>query len=104
MKRLLIAAALGFASLSAQATDIAISNTDTYAKIQNNERNVLFIDVRDPVEIMFVGSTDAVHANVPFMLVDRTQWNAEKGVFRLYRNPDFIDQVKLQLARQGLRA
>ena len=104
MKRLLIAAALGFASLSAQATDIAISNTDTYAKIQNNERNVLFIDVRDPVEIMFVGFADAVHANVPFMMVDRTQWNAEKGVFRLYRNPDFINQVKLQLARRGLSA
>lgn len=104
MKRLLIAAALGFASLAAHAADIAISAQDTYAKIQNNEKNVLFIDVRDPVEIMFVGFSDAVHANVPFMMVDRTQWNAEKGVFRLYRNPDFIDQVKLQLARRGLSA
>ena len=102
MKRLLIAAALGFASLAAHAADLGISAQDTYAKIQNNEKNVLFIDVRDPVEIMFVGFTDAVHANVPFMLVDRTQWNAEKGVFRLYRNPDFINQVKLQLAKRGL--
>ena len=102
MKRLLIAAAIGFASLAAQAADMAISAQDTYAKIQKGERNVLFIDVRDPVEIMFVGSTDAAHANVPFMLVDRTQWNAEKGVFRLYRNPDFINQVKLQLAKRGL--
>ena len=65
---------------------------------------MLFLDVRDPVEIMFVGSTDAAHANVPFMLVDRTQWNAERGVFRLYRNPDFINQVKLELARRGLSA
>ena len=104
MKRLLIATALGIASLAAQAADIAISAQDTYAKIQSNERNVLFIDVRDPVEIMFVGFADAVHANVPFMMVDRTQWNAEKGVFRLYRNPDFINQVKLQLARRGLSA
>ena len=32
MKRLLIAAALGFASLSAQATDIAISNTDDHLR------------------------------------------------------------------------
>ena len=104
MKRLLIAAALGFASLAAHAADLGISAQDTYAKIQNNEKNVLFIDVRDPVEIMFVGFADAVHANVPFMMVDRTQWNAEKGVFRLYRNPDFIDQVKLQLARRGLSA
>ena len=93
MKRLLIAAAIGFASLTAQAADMAISAADTYTRIQQGERNVLFIDVRDPVEIMFVGFTDAVHANVPFMLVDRTQWNAEKGVFRLYRNPDFINQV-----------
>ena len=104
MKRLLIAAALGFASLAAHAADLGISAQDTYAKIQNNEKNVLFIDVRDPVEIMFVGFADAVHANVPFMMVDRTQWNAEKGVFRLYRNPDFINQVKLQLARRGLSA
>jgi len=104
MKRLLIATALGFASLAAQAAELAISAQDTYAKIQRNERNVLFIDVRDPVEIMFVGFTDAVHANVPFMLVDRTQWNADKGVFRLYRNPDFINHVKLQLARRGLSA
>lgn len=104
MKRLLIAAALGFASLAAHAADLGISAQDTYAKIQSNEKNVLFIDVRDPVEIMFVGFSDAVHANVPFMLVDRTQWNAEKGVFRLYRNPDFINQVKLQLARRGLSA
>ena len=104
MKRLLIAAALGFASLAAHAADLGISAQDTYAKIQSNEKNVLFIDVRDPVEIMFVGFSDAVHANVPFMMVDRTQWNAEKNVFRLYRNPDFINQVKLQLARRGLSA
>ena len=104
MKRLLIAAALGIASLAAHAADLGISAQETYAKIQNAEKNLLFIDVRDPVEIMFVGFSDAVHANVPFMLVDRTQWNAEKGVFRLYRNPDFIHQVKLQLAKRGLSA
>ncbi len=104
MKRLLFAAALGFTSLAAQAAELGISAQDTYAKIQKQERNVLFVDVRDPVEIMFVGFSDAVHANVPFMLVDRTQWNAEKNVFRLYRNPDFVNQVKLQLAKRGLSA
>ncbi|OYD53324.1 sulfurtransferase [Thauera propionica] len=104
MKKLLIAVAIGFASLTAHAADIGISATDTYAKIQKAEPNVLLIDVRDPVEIMFVGFSDAVHANVPFMLVDRTQWNAEKGVFRLYRNPDFVNQVKLELAKRGLSA
>ena len=104
MKRLLIAAAIGFASLAAHAVDMPISAEETYAKIQKGEQYVLFIDVRDPVEIMFVGFSDVVHANVPFLMVDRTQWTAEKGVFRLYRNPDFINQVKLQLAKRGLSA
>lgn len=104
MKKLLIAAAIGLSSLAAYAVDMPISAEDTYAKIQLGEENVLFIDVRDPIEIMFVGFSDAVHANVPFMLVDRTQWNAEKGVFRLYRNPDFVNQVKQELAKRGLSA
>ena len=102
MKRLLIAAALGFAALTAQAADIGISAQETYAKIQVGEPNVLFIDVRDPVEIMFVGFSDVVHANIPYLMVDRTQWNAERGVFRLYQNPDFVAQVKAELEKRGM--
>ncbi|MCV2216459.1 rhodanese-like domain-containing protein [Thauera sp. Sel9] len=102
MKRLLIAAALGLASLSAQAADIAISAEETYARIRNAEPDVLFVDVRDPVEIMFVGFTDAVHVNIPFILVDRSQWNAERGVFRLYQNPDFAAQIKAELDKRGM--
>lgn len=102
MKKLFVAAMIGLASLAVHASEIGISAQETYAKVQQGERNVLFVDVRDPVEIMFVGSTDAVHANVPFLLVDRNQWDAERGVFRLYRNPDFVSQIKLELARRGL--
>ena len=32
---------------------------------------VLFVDVRDPIEIMFTGFTDVVDVNVPFLLADR---------------------------------
>ena len=102
MKKLLIAAAIGFASLAAHAADIGLSAAETYAKIQKAEPNVLFIDVRDPVEIMFVGFSDAVHANVPFMLVDRSAWDEKRNVFRLYQNPDFIRQIQAELDRRGL--
>ena len=102
MKRLLIAAAVGLASLSAHAVDIAISAEETHARIQAADSRLMFVDVRDPVEIMFVGFSDAVHVNVPYMLVDRSQWNAERGVFRLYQNPDFVAQIKAELDKRGL--
>ena len=102
MKRLLIAAAIGFASLTAHAVDMPISAEEAYAKIQLADKDVLLFDVREPVEIMFVGFTDAVHVIVPYLMVDRTQWNAERGVFRLYQNPDFIRQIQAELDRRGL--
>ena len=80
MKKLLLAAALACSSWLAHAVDMPISAQDALAKVQQADSPVLFIDVRDPVEIMFVGFTDAVHANIPFMLVDRTRWNADKGL------------------------
>lgn len=102
MKKLLAAVMLGMANLSAYAVDIAISAPDAYAKVQRSENDVLFVDVRDPVEIMFVGFTDAVHVNIPYLMVDRSQWDEKRGVFRLYRNPDFVNQIRLELAKRGL--
>ena len=57
IQRLLIAASLGFMSITAHATEIGISAQDTYLKVQGADAKVLFVDVRDPVEIMFVGFT-----------------------------------------------
>ncbi|WP_028468343.1 rhodanese-like domain-containing protein [Neptunomonas japonica] len=93
----LLAAPLGLAS----ADEIGINPQDTQALIKQNE-NVLFIDVRDPVEIMFIGFTDEVDLNIPYLMVDRSQWDKQKKRFRLYKNPDFISQVKAALTAQGL--
>ena len=102
MKKLLLSTALACSSLLAHAVDMPISAQDALAKVQQADSKVLFVDVRDPVEIMFVGFTDAVHANIPFMLVDRTRWNTEKGVFVVERNPAFIEQVRNALRARGL--
>ena len=89
-------------STPALAVDIAIGAEETYERVQKNDKNVLFLDVRDPVEIMFIGFTDVVHANVPYILVDRTRWDEKRGVFKLVQNPDFIKRVRLELTRRGL--
>ncbi|SIS41630.1 rhodanese-like domain-containing protein [Neptunomonas antarctica] len=101
LKHVLLIAALAIPVYSANAADIGISAQDTQALIQKNE-NVLFLDVRDPIEIMFIGFTDAVDINIPYLMVDRSQWDDKKKRFRLYQNPDFIAQVKAALTAKGL--
>lgn len=93
---------LSLAVFSVQAVELAISAEDAYAKTQQTEQPVLLVDVRDPVEIMFVGFTDAVDVNIPFLLADRTKWNAERSIFPMERNPEFVEQIKAELAKRGL--
>ncbi len=38
----------------------------------------------------------------PFLLADRTQWNAERNIFPMNRNAEFIEQVKAELTKRGL--
>ncbi len=102
MKRLLISVSLGLLALTAQAANVGITAQEAYAKVQAPDARVLLVDVRDPVEIMFVGFTDAVHINVPYLMVDKTVWDAKKGVFQLTQNPGFVTQIRAALAQRGL--
>lgn len=93
---------LSLVVFAVQAVELEISAKDAYAKTQQTEKPVLLVDVRDPVEIMFVGFTDAVDINIPFLVADRTKWNAERNIFPMERNPEFVEQIKAELAKRGL--
>jgi rhodanese-related sulfurtransferase len=101
MKRLIAAAALGLFALLAQATELGISAKEAYEKVKQPNAKVLFLDVRDPVEIMFVGFTDLVHANIPYLIVDRTTWDDRRGNYKPNYNPNFVADVKAELAKRG---
>lgn len=84
------------------AEGMSVTPQEAHALVTGSREDVLFLDVRDPVEIMFVGFTDAVDLNIPYLLVDRSQWDEQKNRFRVYRNPEFLTQVEQALARRGL--
>lgn len=102
ISRLMSGVLLSLAVFAVQAVELEISAKDAYAKTQQTEKPVLLVDVRDPVEIMFVGFTDAVDVNIPFLMVDRTQWDAERNIYPITRNPEFVEQIKAELAKRGL--
>ncbi|MCI4662303.1 MAG: sulfurtransferase [Neomegalonema sp.] len=63
---------------------------------------VLFVDVREPIEIMFTGFTDVVDVNVPFMLANPSKWNPKKPVLAMEKNPGFAQGILDALAERGL--
>lgn len=101
MKYLIALLALAFVPVL-QADDFGISPTDTHALISQQADKVLFIDVRDPVEIMFIGHPEGADANIPFLLVDRFDFDEQNNRFRLNQNPEFASAVDAALARKGL--
>ncbi|WP_200882012.1 sulfurtransferase [Nitrincola sp. A-D6] len=101
MRTLLATAALSVL-LSTPVLAMGLTPEETYALKQEQGDQILFIDVRDPVEVMFIGSTDVVDANIPFMQVDRYDWDAENNRFRMSVNPNFAAEVEALLEARGL--
>lgn len=104
MKRLITVLLSCFFAAQVYAVDIQVTAKEVQSRLDAGEERMLFVDVRDPVEIMFVGSTDSVDVNIPFLLVDRHIWDEERGIFSLNRNPEFAKQIAAELERRGLPA
>ncbi len=79
-----------------------LDSTEAYQMKQKMADKVLFVDVRDPIEIMFTGFTDVVDINIPFMVANREKWNSKKPVYLMQKNPDFEALVAQALEKRGL--
>lgn len=75
------------------------------AKFMNqNASKALFLDVRTPAEVTFLGMPVQADANVPYMKdPDFPAWDGAKGTFKLELNPDFLPEVRRRLASKGLK-
>lgn len=63
---------------------------------------MLFVDVRDPIEIMFTGFTDTVDVNIPYLISNPRKWNDKKNVYAMEPNRSFESQVARALSERGL--
>lgn len=116
MRKTLAALAAGFSLLASTALaapepadpkkqtawHLYLTAKEAFDMKQAEGAKVLFIDVREPVEMMFAGFTDIVDVNVPFLLVDPTKFNPSKPVLAMEPNPAFRDGVLKALEARGL--
>ena len=84
------------------AWNLYVDSKEAYAMKQKLGDKMLFIDVRDPIEIMFTGFTDVVDINIPFKLTIGSVWNDKKPVFLMTVNPDFEAEIAAALEARGL--
>jgi len=82
--------------------DLYVDSKEAYAMKKKHADTVLFIDVRDPIEIMFTGFTDVVDLNIPFKVSNPTNWNAKKPVFEMAVNKQFEPMIEQALKDRGM--
>lgn len=76
---------------------------EAYDMNQSLGDKALFVDVREPIEMMFAGFTDVVDVNVPYLMVDASKWNPKKPTkFAMEMNPDYVAGVMEALEKRGL--
>lgn len=84
------------------AWDLYLTSREAYDLKRSHGDEVLFVDVREPVEIMFTGFTDVVDVNVPFLMVDPSRRNPKRPVLAMEENPGFAAGILAALEARGL--
>ncbi|MGB5211658.1 MAG: rhodanese-like domain-containing protein [Gammaproteobacteria bacterium] len=64
-------------------------------------REVVLIDVRDPVEIAVTGYTKMVDINVPLKMIDFARWDEEDQSYGSTSNPHFAKDMEKRLKALG---
>lgn len=90
---------------SSRKTQLGLYMTAVEASraVAANRDKVLFLDVRTPGELMFVGAAGEVDANVPFADLARPlQWDATNNRPLFVRNEAFVSTVERRLKEKSL--
>jgi rhodanese-related sulfurtransferase len=80
------------------------ADVPAFIQTQGGATKVLFLDLRTRAEAMYVGMATGIDALVPFVEHQElmTDWDAQRGVYRLEPLQDFVPEVNRRLAHKGL--
>lgn len=70
-------------------------------KALKDNPKIVFIDVRDPIEVAFVGHAVGTDKNIPLAIASH-EFAPELGRYKMKANPNLLLEVKALLERDGL--
>lgn len=67
-----------------------------------NMDKTLFIDIRTPSELNYLGAASVMDAHVPAVFMDTTGWNDKKHRYNRKKNDNFVSDIDKVLKKKGL--
>ena len=80
-----------------------MTSTQAYDYMMKNMDKALFLDVRTPSELNYLGGTTVMDANVPTDTMDGTAWDDKKNRYKRAHNKNFVADVGARLKSKGLK-
>jgi rhodanese-related sulfurtransferase len=79
-----------------------LSAVETVAFMKENAKNTIFIDVRSPEEIEYVGYSYLMDTNIPLSFNDISKWDEKKKRYAGVDNKNFVSEVEAAIKAKGL--
>ena len=108
-------ALLGMMSYSAMAVDgsnlsakkqtklgMYMTATEAYEHTMKNMDKTLFVDIRTPSELNYLGAATVMDAHVPSVFMDTRSWNDKKHRYTRAKNENFVADIDAALKKKGL--
>jgi rhodanese-related sulfurtransferase len=66
-----------------------------------NHPKALFLDLRTPEELLFVGTPQGIDGNAPFGIMNYNKWDDKKKTYVRFPNPDFLSNFEYWALDKG---
>jgi len=73
-----------------------------YKHVDANMDKTLFVDIRTPSELNYLGATTLMDAHVPAVFMDTSAWNDKKHRYKRAKNKNFVADMEKALNKKGL--
>jgi rhodanese-related sulfurtransferase len=80
--------------------DLYLTPKGAYKALKANPK-IVFIDVRDPIEMSFVGYAIGTDKNIPHAIATH-EFDPQRGRYKMKPNPNFLVEVKTLIIREGV--
>jgi rhodanese-related sulfurtransferase len=67
-----------------------------------NMDKTLFVDIRTPSELNYLGAATVMDVHVPAVFMDTTEWNDKKHRYKRAENKNFVSDIDSALKKKGL--